>query len=35
MLDMDETNEEKMKKITSLKQEFNVQNLAVIVCFVI
>ena len=32
MLALDQTNEKKMKKISSLKQECNVQNMAVIVC---
>lgn len=33
MLALDQTNEEKMKKISSLKQECNVQNVAVIARF--
>ena len=33
MLALDQANEKKMKKISSLKQECNVQNMAVIVCF--
>lgn len=32
MLALDQTNEKKMKKISSLKQECNVQNMAVIIC---
>lgn len=33
MLALEQTNEEKMKKISSIQQEVNVQNMAVIACF--
>ena len=33
MLALDQTNEKRMNKISSLKQECNAQNMALIVCF--